>query len=288
MGLTRALLHCGMKSVSRGLLADIFLGPVDRLARLPAESCLFVANHTWRLDVITTALVTKAIHRDYAVLASKRAVRQAGFIKHHLGMVPVSDSPLQNIGALKSLIVGHPKMAVWIFPQAAEIPEAWDVRNSIPVVADRAIKLLNRGAPVVPVHIDVLTVRQIRPAVIFTLGEVVPPHALSEHMLGDLMVEMRAEAKVRLAASCTEYRSILHDDGALFCGYPVRTRMVARYGRRIFETQAFSLTATPDGWEVKLMLRESADEAQIKRALAKALPGVLAANFDRHIRFVFG
>ena len=87
-------------------------------------------------------------------------------------------------------------------------------------------------------------------------------------------------------ASCSEYRSILHDDGALFCGYPVRKRVVARYGRRIFEAQEFNLTATPEGWEVKLMLRKSADEAHVKHALAEALPGVLAANFERHIRFV--
>jgi len=250
MGLTQALLLCGMKTVARMLLADIFVGPVDRLARLPTESCLFVANHTWRLDVITTTLVTRFMRRRYAVLASKRVARALGFFKDQVGLVPVSDSPLRNIGALKSVVASDPNTSVWIFPQAIWIPATWDVRYSVPAVADRVIKLLNRVTPVVPVHIEFITVRQIRPALVVTLGEAVPPQVMSDVSLGDLMAEVRADAKARLAASCAEYRSILHGDGALFCGYPVRTKMVARYGRRIFDAKEFSLTTATNGWRL--------------------------------------
>jgi len=288
MGLTQALLHGGMTWVARRLLADIFVGPIDRQERLPTDSCVFVANHTWRLDVITTTLVTKALRRRYAVLASRRVAHTLGIVKHLLGLVPISDSPLRNIGALKSLVAGGPNAAIWIFPQAVWIPAAWDVRNSVPAVAERVIKLLNLGAPVLPVHIEVITVRQIRPAVVVTLGEVMSPHALSDCILGDLMAEVRADAKSRLAASCAEYRSILHDDGALFCGYPVRTRMVARYARRIFGAQEFRLAATVDGWEAKITLRNPGRDVHVRHALAKALPGVLPANFQRHVRFVLG
>jgi hypothetical protein len=289
MRLTQALLHCSMTSVSRGLLADIFVGPADRLACIPVQPLVFVANHTWRLDVITTTLVTKAMHRTYAVVASRRVARALACVKNDLGLVPLSDSPLQNIGALKSVVGSRQNVALWIFPQAVWIPATWDTRNSVPEVADGVIKLLNRSTPVLPVHIEVIVVRQIRPAVVVTLGEILPPSAaLSGRTLGDLMDHVRADAKARLAGHCAEYRSILHDDGALFCGYPIRKQMIARYAKRVLGAQEFNLTGSQNGWDAKLTFERAITGTQFTDALAKALPGVLAASLQRHIRFVIG
>ena len=76
----------------------------------------------------------------------------------------------------------------------------------VPAVADRVIKLLNLGVRrVVPVHIEFMTVRQIRPVLCaVTLGEVVAPQVLSDGVLGDVMAQVRADAKARLGAHCAE------------------------------------------------------------------------------------
>ena len=70
------------------------------------------------------------MRRNYAVLASQRVARGLRFVKKQLGLVPVSDSPLRNIGALKSVVASDPNTAVCISPQAIWIPATWNVRHS--------------------------------------------------------------------------------------------------------------------------------------------------------------
>jgi hypothetical protein len=275
----------GSYFLARSLLADIFIGPQDRIARLPFQPLIFVANHTWCLDGLITLLVCRSLGRELRLLSSKRVARALHCFKKSLGIIPVSTDPIANIRTLKSLVeLSEPGLALWMFPQAVWIPRAWDTRSTIPEVAERLIKSLNRSVSIVPVHIELVIVRQVRPSVVVTLGEVIPTFHTSNLAVSEMLGDLRIESDQRLSSHTSEYYSILHDDGVLFCGYPIRSKAVARIVRRAINAVDFNMRPKSDGWTIKISFQQPTEESAVKDAVRNALPGVLAPWFLQYTK----
>jgi 1-acyl-sn-glycerol-3-phosphate acyltransferase len=275
----------GSKFIAKLLLADIFIGPQERLTSLPPESIICVANHTWYLDVITTRLICKTLGRDYSVVASPRVMRALGKFSKTLGLVPVSANPLANIRTLKSALAqrGH-NSSLWIFPQAVWIPRSWPIQDTIPPVAENVLKMLNRDTAILPIYIELLAVRQIRVSAVVTVGNPLPKSALSSVTIGDKFAELRAETLNRLDSHCSEYYSILHKDGIIFCGYPIRRNRASIFLRRKLGVEKVHISATTTGWDIKLKCAPNSDQDTMRKKIFSIFPGVAASRMSNYVK----
>jgi len=279
----RGMMARGLRRLAGLAVADVFVGPISRARCLPEQSLICVANHTWCLDLITTLLSTNALGRDYSVLGSKRVASLLGPLKGGFGIVPMSGSPFENIQRIRTTLQDHGhKLALWIFPQGVWIPPTWDTARSVSTQAAKMIGILNRAVPILPVHIEVLVVRQLRPAVVITLGEVISPSAAPDRGIAETMSNLRAEATARLRSDCCEYRSIMHPDGFLFCGYPIRKQEIALFARHLPQITNLDIQPTPQGWTINIGCRNPMREESIAAIIGQQLPGVTGPNFLRH------
>ena len=277
------LVKRGAAALARALMADVFIGPRNRVSCLSDEPLICVANHTWCADVLITLLASGSLSRNYLVLGSQRVGRTLGPLKGLFGIVPLSASPISNIRTLNTVLsASRPKLAFWIFPQAIWIPHTWDTRGTIPGTSEKVIQMLNRKASILPVHIELVTVRQVRPAAVITFGDVIPKAAIDHRTVSDILADLRVEAMERMAGHCSEYYSLLHHDGLLFCGYPIRSRTIRQFTKRAIHAKHFQIVPTADGWHVITGFAAPMGEEAVRSALTANLPGVLASRFLRY------
>jgi hypothetical protein len=272
------------RTLGRALLGDIFVGPDDRVQRLPQEPILFLANHTWCLDGLITLLLSSHLSREYSVIASARVARIYRGIKDYLGIIPMSKDHLENIRVLRNLVDKCPSnSAIWMFPQAVWIPQFWDVRDTVTELVEKTVKMLKRSIAVVPVHIELITVRTLRTTVVFTIGELIQPTQGWSERVAESLEKLRAESASRLSSHCSEYRSILHEDGYIFCGYPIRLRKIERVLQRKANLLQFNLKPIENGWTVEYTCSPLIHQGYVNAMFSDLLPGVLWTTFKKHL-----
>jgi hypothetical protein len=281
-GFGQVLIARAAQQMARTLTADIFLGPSDRVESLPPEGLIFACNHRWQLDGLAAFLASISLQRTFKIVASPRASRQLGFAGRQLGMVGLSTTPIANIRVIKETIEQTPKLALWIFPQGESVPDSWGAGSVISAAAGQTLKMLNREASVVPVHIELVVVRQLRASIVMTLGAVSLRANSSTLDVTSIFADLRQETLNRLASHSAEYRSLIRKDGLLFCGYPIRGRWVRQFFRAKGVADEAQLIRISDGWRFEADNKHPVAEAKVRAALREEFPNELLNHFLVH------
>lgn len=277
-GWVSVVLSTGARCLAGLLATDLFLGPSERAAAIPAGPVVMAATHASWLDVPVAMVVSGSLGHRCRLVAAAAVAKKAGLLGRALGFVPLAESPIASLREIKQAI--RPGTAIWIFPQAGFVPSHWRIVDTIGASAQRTLEVLNAECAVVPVHIGLSTLRGCRPTITATLGEPIPAGQLQDQSIAAVLADLEREAADRLSGHGAEYRSLLDSDRVLIGGFPLK---LSKIRRRVRASAGVDLRLRPrrHGWEVSGRRGHGALNADLIALAAAAMPAALDQHFPR-------
>lgn len=278
LGWASVALSAGARCLAGLLTTDLFLGPSERAAAVPAGPVVMAATHASWLDVPVAMVVSRSLGHSCRLVAAAAVAKKAGLVGRVLGFVPLAESPIASLREIKQAI--RPGTAIWIFPQAGFVPAHWRIGDTVGASAQRTLEVLNAESAIVPVHIGLSILRGCRPTITATLGEPILAGQLEGRSIASVLADLEREAASRLSGHGAEYRSLLDPDRVLIGGFPLK---LSKIRRRVRASAGVDLRFRPrrHGWEVSGRRADGASNADLIALAAAAMPAALDQHFPR-------